>query len=444
MDESVKGLTPGRLLDEFHRRALDTFLIVMAERPDLNRAMEWIMSGAFSFLAKPVELDRLEQTIDQGLANQAAYHQVVSMARDLQEANQALELEKAALREKSEQLHFLNELGFKLGATLEISQIVKRTAEALTRLVGADLVLFLAHFSGDDSPRLYSSRRLHPALAASLSDDLAFRFGFRTKDASGPVQVVNPRRNGRPLTLGPEHRLIVPLTGAGRKYGLLGAYFCEPPEIDRDRAALIENVAHQAAQALINGHRHEIALNLAARDPLTGLFNRRAFDEHMEREFRFSRRYQTDLSLIMMDLDRFKSVNDRYGHQAGDEVLKAVADIVTDTVRATDITARLGGEEFAVLLPNTREARALDLARRIQEQVRRTRIRLDDAWHTQTVSQGVSDSRSPFVESPADLIHTADQAMYQAKRDGRDTIRTASSDKIIIDSGKDDRYVCKQ
>lgn len=160
---------------------------------------------------------------------------------------------------------------------------------------------------------------------------------------------------------------------------------------------------------------------LAFRDGLTGVFNRRAFDDTLEAECARARRAERPLSLIMVDVDHFKLYNDTYGHLAGDEVLRAVTGAIAKVAgRAGDIVGRFGGEEFGILLPNTDADAAAALAERIVERVRALDIRhaADGAGVIVTISAGVSTSSGAM--RPDDLIAAADAELYRAKDSGRD------------------------
>jgi diguanylate cyclase (GGDEF)-like protein/PAS domain S-box-containing protein len=163
---------------------------------------------------------------------------------------------------------------------------------------------------------------------------------------------------------------------------------------------------------------------LATLDPLTGVYNRRQFDELARAEMERWRRYGSRPSLIMLDGDRFKAVNDRYGHQAGDEVLKRIAAICKDAVRQVDVVARMGGEEFAVLLPETDLAAAKLVAERIRAGAEATSVEWDDTVISFTLSLGLvqAQSRDEGIE---DLIRQADEALYQAKHNGRNQVVAA-------------------
>lgn len=154
------------------------------------------------------------------------------------------------------------------------------------------------------------------------------------------------------------------------------------------------------------------------RDGLTGLYNRRFFDESMAREFSRSRRYQAPLSLILLDIDHFKKINDTYGHLAGDEVLKTTAQQLMKSVRDADTVARYGGEEFVIILPETPLENAMILADRLRVKIADTKISYGDTLINITISLGVTELHS-YHERYVSLTNEADQALYASKNAGR-------------------------
>jgi len=164
---------------------------------------------------------------------------------------------------------------------------------------------------------------------------------------------------------------------------------------------------------------------LQSQDALTGLVNRRGFDQTMAMEVERSSRFKTPLTLCIMDLDNFKAVNDTYGHPCGDRVIKAAASILQDEMRMIDTAARIGGEEFALLLPGTGLTRAMVLLHRIQAMVRDTQIQCEKATLRITMSMGVASYRGKLTPDPAKLVEEADKALYQAKRSGKNRIEAA-------------------
>ncbi len=159
-------------------------------------------------------------------------------------------------------------------------------------------------------------------------------------------------------------------------------------------------------------------------DALTGLLNRRALTKHAAREIAYAIRTGTPLSLLICDLDHFKAVNDRFGHDAGDVALSTAAACIVESLRTNDIVARLGGEEFVLLLPNTTEAGALLVAERTRQRIAALQIHHRQRSLTLTASFGVT-SFQPTDRDLEDIIHRADKALYLAKNTGRN--RTATS-----------------
>ncbi len=163
---------------------------------------------------------------------------------------------------------------------------------------------------------------------------------------------------------------------------------------------------------------------LSSTDPLTGLFNRRYFMEALAGEFERVERYDTDLSFVMIDIDHFKRLNDTYGHQAGDDVLREMGQVIRDQIRTPDTPCRYGGEEFCVLLPQTPFDGAVEFARRLRLVVEGHPFPAQGGTVGLTASLGVSTAPSPRVGGYEDLIRLADEALYEAKESGRNRVCT--------------------
>ena len=161
---------------------------------------------------------------------------------------------------------------------------------------------------------------------------------------------------------------------------------------------------------------------LSVTDDLTGIYNRRQFIACLDHEFQQSLRYGTDFSLMMLDLDNFKMVNDTFGHSFGDFVLKTFAVRVGEAIRETDTLFRYGGEEFMVLLTNTALPAARLLGRRILSENRHTPYVIEQNFHTCTVSIGIVSYASTLPKTPGNLIEEVDRALYRAKQNGRDQL----------------------
>jgi len=216
---------------------------------------------------------------------------------------------------------------------------------------------------------------------------------------------------GRPLTLELE----------GDKSGADTTLVLYPPEngFDVETRKLAEWIAAQAGIALENARLHEEVRRQATTDELTGLVNRRRFMEALETELERARMFETPFSVVLADLDDFKRINDDFGHHGGDLALKSFGRLLGEHVRDFDVAARLGGEEFAILLPQTRADAAAVVAGRIRHALTRARIPVTDRDRVRlTASFGVAESSAG--QSTDALLRRADDAMYAAKRAGKD------------------------
>lgn len=191
-----------------------------------------------------------------------------------------------------------------------------------------------------------------------------------------------------------------------------------------------------AAEAHVTAANAELS-RLAVTDPLTGLANRRLFDAMLDREWRRCARTGCSVSLLMIDADSFKAYNDIYGHQAGDRVLKAVADRLVASIRPLqDLVCRVGGEEFAVLLPETGEARALQIAEAMRMSVENAAIAHRGRPEGRvTISIGVAQARPSYGATIPAFIEAADRALYESKAGGRNQVRSAGAIRLLPPSG---------
>jgi diguanylate cyclase len=183
----------------------------------------------------------------------------------------------------------------------------------------------------------------------------------------------------------------------------------------------------------IEGLRAELAKaqHEANTDSLTGIANRKYFDYELGLAAEQARTSGEPLSLLLADIDHFKLFNDRHGHQIGDQVLRLVAQVLTQSIKGRDLAARYGGEEFAVILPQTELAGARQLAEQVRKTVAGNRIRLkSNRRQLGTITLSIGCAQFDPHEALGDLIWRADEALYQAKRQGRNQVRAAARDPL--------------
>ncbi len=191
-----------------------------------------------------------------------------------------------------------------------------------------------------------------------------------------------------------------------------------------DEAAQLRFLLGSLLYPLRNALQYKRAFDASLTDPLTGVYNRAGMELALRREISLARRQKTPLSLIVFDLDGFKTVNDRYGHKAGDRLIKLIASHVSRCLRASDIFARYGGDEFTILLSNTGRKGAVVLAQHVRKKIEQTEAIIDGRPVHVTASLGVAAMSSRTKRN--DLFPRADAVLYQAKRKGPNEIKIAN------------------
>jgi diguanylate cyclase (GGDEF)-like protein len=217
--------------------------------------------------------------------------------------------------------------------------------------------------------------------------------------------------------------VCVPLVFQTRIMGLLYLDDFVPRRFDRDKLNLLSILASFAAMAIHNATLHKRTKLMAITDSLTGLYNHRYFKQFFKQEMARAKRYHKPFSVIMMDVDEFKSFNDSFGHATGDLLLSHMGALILQTVRGVDVAFRYGGEEFIVLLPETRLEKAILAAERLRESVQQGTAKklAGSATRGVTVSIGVA-SYPENADKMDELFHIVDSLLYRAKRCGKNKV----------------------
>ena len=320
---------------------------------------------------------------------------------------------RAEAMRRNEELEALTGLATTMTQSLEEAPIVEQALGVLHLAARASSSAL--HTDGPDGPELQ-------AVAGNWQEEKAWAAGLGVpNDRHDVVQ-----RGGRHIV-----RLV--LRARGNRIGHVTLLRADSDGFDSGQLDLLSLLVDELAVALQNARDYREKLEQAIRDPLTGLYNRRFFFEALEKEVQRSERYGSGASLALFDVDDFKRINDTMGHAEGDEVLREIGRIVEAIIRPTDSFARIGGEEFALLMPETNQLDALLVAERLRTAISRHRILPD---RRVTVSGGVA-SCPQDATSREELQRRADAALYWAKRHGKDMCAVAS--EVVLEAHEGDR-----
>jgi len=333
-------------------------------------------------------------------------------------------LKQQAEEEQRSKIELLRQAMTAFTSVLNLRQVLFQVMEYLKMLIPYDRAfLYLldkdeleiaaaAGFSNNDD---YLGRRI-PARNPQFEAINRNRYPLYLDDA----ETYRPFQELEDLNCG-KAWLGIPMLGHGQVIGYLSIYNSNSGIYGGNEAELGQTFASQAAIAIENARLFQQVQQYAITDGLTGFYNRRYFYELAEIEMRRSQRYGSDLSLILIDIDLFKNVNNRLGHTAGDQVLIHLSQCLRSQIRASDSIGRYGGEEFVILLPETKAKNAVEVVERLRRSAEEC---VTDIGHTKvhiTISLGVAQMDED-CQSVDELFHRADRALYLAKQNGRNRV----------------------
>ena len=407
------------------------------------------IARAYDVLATPTTPGILTQrlaTWERNIRRTAALEEMGRRVENLAQANErlasrlaAIEAEVQASHQRQQRLqqvldriHHVARLSREVN-TLDFEKIVRVSIERLPALIeaaraslylydsAADRLVLQAHSHGRPiAERVDLSENPQSPMAVAVRRGELLVIGeFGEFERSADVVLVREFQEQYDT----KSCIIVPLKGGGRVRGVLnladkrgGGRFDEALDLP-----VIEQIAELIGAGIYNVELYQEMERRAKTDPLTGLANRRATEEALAHEIDRSRRYGSNLTILMMDVDHLKMINDQHGHDAGDAVLRSVAGVIAETARAVDVPCRwTGGDEFLVVLPDTSAPQARRLAQRLLDRTQERPVTRSGERLVSGLSIGVAQYRGG--ESMESLIHRADQAMYAAKQGGRSRI----------------------
>ncbi len=374
-----------------------TYFILLTARDSREDRLHAIESGADDFLSKPLDKAELASRL-------SVARRILDMEHRLREANTELARQKEELELKTIALEQSHEMIQQ--ANLRFRELFDHVPVACFT-IDAEGIIYEWNRA---AAQLYGWQE-YEVLTMSVFDTIVppeneeEMKGLITHVMRGEqnivVQSVDRRRDGTTCHV---LRSLFPLHGAG---GEVVGGICACVDIT-------ERVEYEQRLTALNKRLESLAFT----DALTGLLNHRALQDRLAESFNTARSGRDTFSLIMLDIDHFKRFNDTYGHQAGDEVLRIVAQVLQAESPSGGVPARYGGEELAVLLPGYSLDSAIEVAERLRQAIAKT----DNPYRQITASFGVAEYM-PYMHSPSDVVEVADAALYEAKRAGRNCVR---------------------
>jgi diguanylate cyclase (GGDEF)-like protein len=321
-----------------------------------------------------------------------------------------------------------------LPGELEMDAFARALADAVCRGSGADgAAVALAPVDGVAGRVLHVETaqgkppRIPPAvgegdsrLALAMKHGVALSYADLRRERDR-LPLFGPREEWDPQ---PRSAAFIPLAADGRTLGAVAVWHAEPGHFGERETELLRLLCSVAPLPFRSATQYEALDKRASTDALTSLPNRRTFETRLAAAAGYFDRYARPFSLVIMDVDHFKRFNDTWGHEAGDRVLQHVAEVVRGTVRDVDLPARLGGEEFVVLLPETGLRAAVEAAERIRRAVEGRAVVWNGRPLSVTISLGVA-ACPDCIPSPADVLAAADAALYRSKGNGRNRVTAA-------------------
>ena len=349
----------------------------------------------------------------------------------VQTTNDRLKVLVAQVEEQNRIMTLTNEMADMLQACQASEEAYRAIEHFMPKFFPHDAgALYILNNSGNLFEAMASWGQTPPAISVFAPDDCWSVRRGRLHKVDKPRQALLCRHVS---SVWSGDYLCVPLVGQGETLGVLHLESGPQPEGQADGVAIPKEqlaltVAEDMALALANLRLRETLRSQAIRDPLTGLFNRRYMEETLERELKRSLRTGSPIAVIMMDLDHFKEYNDTLGHNAGDELLNALGNLLKTQIRGEDIACRYGGEEFLLIIPGAVMEVALERAEVLRQAVKKMHVHYQGLKPI-TLSFGVA-VYPVHGKTALELIRAADVALYQAKREGRDQVIAA------VDSGE--------
>lgn len=420
-DIRMPGMSGIQLLEKVKNLSQDIEYVIMTSHASLETAVNAMKLGAYDYIYKPFDnLSDVVKTADRTIERIYMKLENEQLLQELAEKNKLLSTVNQRISQENQEIQMVNALMQSLSKTMDPDGVLRALMESASQLVDGKPVIFLKFLPAHSSLVVTGSVKLPMESVKNIGINLS-QFGPR--DLSNmllePSKLPQLSELMNQVFKAPQF-YAVPFVQNNLALGIMVIFGTLESEAAR---RLLESFLQITRVSFDNATLGKRIHEMAIKDPLTGLYNRRFFNEKLEEEINRSRRTLYPLSLIYLDIDHFKKYNDTNGHPMGDVIIKSVAQILMKTSRKTDIVARLGGEEFAILCPHTARLGGAVKAEKIRLTVENTKFPHGEKQPLGKVSVSLGVSEYPTVASDAEsLIKAADDALYKVKQGGRNRV----------------------
>lgn len=403
-----------------------TRAVILSETASAEDVQSATASGADAVLKLPIEQERVMAVVERAISVRRLYDDIYRMTQEIV-------LERELLSRKNEQLKFINRFLARAAESMDTVELLGIAQTELSKLLDITALhaciwgpttqetyeaeLFLSENLSASAQHGWSSLLLESA--ASLNSTSLEDYRIVALPSTG--MAISPPSKGKTV--------ILPIKAAGEIFGCIAIAGPTNYSLGRDQVELMNSAVSHLGLALRNAILFSEARNEADYDGLTMIHNRRSFERRLKEELVRHQRYGHSMSLLLLDIDHFKSINDTYGHLAGDAVLAAVARTIRNAVRTCDYPARYGGEEFVVILPQTNGVQANILGERLRREIASLGFTEEGSAFHITASIGIADIDPESHITAPQLVRRADRALYAAKNRGRNRVIVAAPDE---------------
>ena len=411
------------IIYEFQKIRSRPCIIFIGEKWEIEEATQIQQKGVYSIIPRSILSERIYDAIISGLENRKAFIEILEMMDELKKFNKLLDDEKERLRIKNRELNFINRLSQEVVYELNWDRILPTIIESgIKEVLDYSLfcILYRIGSSWEISVHL-PEKNNHIDEKVIKKDLLQYLISFQVNNINPDdvqIKIIQTGDNENLALSDPLKNIrVYPLNLAGRHFGSVGLIPKGNNGSESGLEELMNTLSNILSLSIKNAQEYNKLKEEVVTDGLTGIYNRKGLGDLLRKEFQRAKRYGKSLTFVIIDMDNFKNINDSYGHLAGDHILREFAARLKKLLRQPDIVARYGGDEFAILLPETKADEAKVIMNRLLNSLRNKTFE----WKSEKISIGLSFGISNTAElnngdTEAALIRQADLRLYSAKR----------------------------